>query len=61
MVGSLAEFNKCAALAADTPASRPAPEARSWCRGGRFTLEEVARHACEDDAWLVVKNRVRAA
>jgi len=60
VVGSLAEFNKCAAAAADAPACRPAPEPRSWCRGGSFTLEEVARHACEDDAWLVVKNRVRA-
>ncbi|KAK9831972.1 hypothetical protein WJX81_004513 [Elliptochloris bilobata] len=59
VVGSVAEFNKCAALAAEAPrGSKQAPESRPRSRRDSFTLEEVAQHSSEGDAWLVVKNRV---
>lgn len=58
VVGSFTEHLKCAALATEVPVSKPAPDSRPRCRGGCFTLEEVARHSSEGNAWLVVRNRV---
>lgn len=62
VVGSIKEFNKCAALVAEAPrGAKLADEGRQGAKRGSFTLEEVSRHCSESDAWLVVRNRVRIA